>query len=114
MKAEKHHAQVVALAKDQWEKEGQVEIDANAVVSDGDDNGAYVQAWVWVDFDGTPLDKEKDPEEQHTLWIGHVNGKWGVWDNAPGFDGSNLIEPCNTQEQAMRRRDELESQQVKI
>ena len=23
-----------------------------------EDNGAYVQAWVWVDFSGTQLDKE--------------------------------------------------------
>jgi hypothetical protein len=33
-------------------------IDDDAKVSEGDDNGAYVQAWVWVSFEGTPLDKE--------------------------------------------------------
>lgn len=47
-----------ALAKEQVEVEGELEIDDDAVVSEGDDNGAYVQAWVWVRFDGTKLDKE--------------------------------------------------------
>lgn len=28
--------------------EGEVEIDADAIVSRGDDPGSYVQAWVWV------------------------------------------------------------------
>ena len=30
--------------------DGEVEIDLDAVVSRGDDSGAYVQAWVWVPF----------------------------------------------------------------
>ena len=30
-------------------KDGQCEIDHDAIVSRGADNGAYVQAWVWVD-----------------------------------------------------------------
>lgn len=29
-----------------------------AMVSEGEDNGAYVRAWVWVSFEGTPLDKD--------------------------------------------------------
>ena len=53
-----YHERVRALARDKFEREGELEIDNNAVVSDGDDNGAYVQAWVWVPFDGTELDKE--------------------------------------------------------
>lgn len=47
-----------SLALDQWQEDGQVEIDDSAVVSEGDDNGAYVQAWVWVDFAGTYLTKD--------------------------------------------------------
>ena len=36
-----------------------IDIDADAIISDGDDNGAYVAAWVWVDFGGIEeLDKE--------------------------------------------------------
>lgn len=30
-------------------EEGEVEIDPDAVVSMGDDPGAYVEAWLWVD-----------------------------------------------------------------
>lgn len=49
---------IVALAKEEHEREGEIEIDDNARVSEGDDNGAYVQAWIWVSFEGTVLDKE--------------------------------------------------------
>ena len=49
---------IIKMAKDEHEIEGEVEIDDNAVVSEGDDNGAYVAAWVWVSFCDTPLDKE--------------------------------------------------------
>lgn len=41
-------------AKAQYESEGSVEIDSNALVSKSDE-GAYIQAWVWVyafDVDG--------------------------------------------------------------
>ncbi len=50
-----------ALAKLTLEKEGELEIDDDAVVSESDENGAYVQAWAWVSFSGTPL--TKDPDE---------------------------------------------------
>ena len=33
-------------------------VDEDAVISEGDDNGCYVAAWLWVDFSGTPFDKE--------------------------------------------------------
>jgi hypothetical protein len=32
-------------------KDGEIEIDDNATVSNGCDHGAYVHAWVWVDDD---------------------------------------------------------------
>jgi hypothetical protein len=38
----------------------ELEIDEGAIVSEGDDNGVFVQAWVWVDFSGTELDKDKE------------------------------------------------------
>ncbi len=48
---------VLELAqKDARVREGELEIDDNAVISYGDDNGAYIQGWLWVDFDGTELD----------------------------------------------------------
>lgn len=34
--------------------------DAHVLVSEGEDNGAYVRAWVWVSFEGTSLDKEEE------------------------------------------------------
>lgn len=35
-------------AFDQYHSDGEIEIDSNAVLSPGDDDGAYVSAWVWV------------------------------------------------------------------
>ncbi|NKL08365.1 hypothetical protein GFL39_26205 [Rhizobium leguminosarum bv. viciae] len=35
-------------AREHWSDEGGCEIDDSAVVSHGDDPGAYVMAWVWV------------------------------------------------------------------
>jgi hypothetical protein len=52
-------AEIVALAGGA-STEGETEVDDNAIVSEGDDNGAYVSAWVWVSFAGTRLDKEAD------------------------------------------------------
>lgn len=52
---------VAQHAFDTLHKEGELEIDLlTVVVSEGDDNGAYVQAWVWVSFAGTEFDKEKE------------------------------------------------------
>lgn len=56
--------EILTLARELREKEGDdaIEIDDDATVSEGDDNGAYVQAWVWVGFVGTALDKHKESE----------------------------------------------------
>ena len=48
------------LARKKFPDETQVQIDPVAVVSEGDDNGAWVAAWVWVDFTGTQHDKTED------------------------------------------------------
>lgn len=45
-------------------RDGELELDENAKVSEGDDNGAYVQTWMWVPFEGTPLDKEANPRRR--------------------------------------------------
>ena len=43
------------MAKDQYQSDGTLEIDSEAVVSISEDQhgpqGAYVAAWVWVDFE---------------------------------------------------------------
>jgi hypothetical protein len=55
--------QIIALAQQQYEghsrttSDGDINVDDDAVVSEEGENGAYVAAWVWVDFAGTPLDK---------------------------------------------------------
>ncbi len=41
-------------AKELYHEEGEIEVDNDARVSSGDDDGAYVAAWVWV-----PSVKEK-------------------------------------------------------
>ena len=41
-------------ARELYHEEGEIEVDNDARVSAGDDDGAYVAAWVWV-----PLTKEK-------------------------------------------------------
>ena len=47
------------LAKQKYHKEGSVEVDDDAVVSRSYDPGAYVAAWVWVDYD-----REEDDEPE--------------------------------------------------
>jgi len=39
----------IARAREQYGDEGSIEIDEGARVSAGNDDGAYVEAWVWVD-----------------------------------------------------------------
>jgi len=46
------------LASDRLSKEGDLEFDDNSNVSEGNDNGAYVQCWKWIDFTGSALDKQ--------------------------------------------------------
>lgn len=53
----KRRALIIELAKEQFEREGELEIDSNAKLSEGDDNGTYVQAWVWLPFAGTQFCK---------------------------------------------------------
>lgn len=55
---------IVDMAHDECHVDGETEVDDDAIVSEGDDNGAYVQAWVWVSFAGTPFDKDAEDAEQ--------------------------------------------------
>lgn len=58
------HRRIVLIAQDRRSTDTDVDIDIVARVSEGDDNGAYVQAWVWVDFAGTEFDKEPKPDTE--------------------------------------------------
>lgn len=39
----------IGAAKDEYQDEGRIEIDDNAIISKSEDGGAYVMAWVWVE-----------------------------------------------------------------
>lgn len=43
-------------------RDGELEMDPDAKISRGDANGAYVQTWLWVSFDGTPFDHDGKAE----------------------------------------------------
>jgi hypothetical protein len=45
---EEPDAKLYLAAAKKHQEEGKLEVDGNAVVSIGTDNGAYVQAWIWV------------------------------------------------------------------
>lgn len=50
--------QIIELARERHHEDGELEFDdPECIVSEGDDNGAYVLGWKWVDFTGTELDK---------------------------------------------------------
>lgn len=43
--------QMIAAARNEYQKEGEIEVDNNAKISratGNPDNGAFVQAWVWI------------------------------------------------------------------
>lgn len=44
--------------------EGDLEMDDTAVVSEGDDPGAYVQVWKWVHRSEAGIDDEEEEDEQ--------------------------------------------------
>lgn len=50
---------ILKLARKQWRNE-LIDIVDGEDVSEGDDNGAYVRAWLWVDFAGTEFDKDEE------------------------------------------------------
>lgn len=53
----------VALAQEECARDGQVEIDDNAIVSGSADAGDYVMAWVWVADPDADLEDEEDDED---------------------------------------------------
>lgn len=56
---EPRRQKILKLGRATLAREGELEFDYDAIASEGDDNGAYLQAWVWVDFGGTNLDKHQ-------------------------------------------------------
>ena len=64
--AEERRFEIIELAREQREIEGAVEIDDTAILSEGNDNGCYVAAWVWVDFSCTKFDKQKEEDNERS------------------------------------------------
>ncbi len=62
--AEERRCEIIELARQEHQQDGEVEIDDNAILSEGNENGCYVQAWVWLDFDQTKFDKSEKEEEE--------------------------------------------------
>lgn len=56
------HSPYVAAARD-MAKDGEIEVDDPAVVSKGDDDGAYVMSWMWVSNHAAGIDIENEPED---------------------------------------------------
>lgn len=50
---------IFVLAKQQSQQEGETEFDDNCIISEGEDNGAYVGSFTWVGFRGTKLDNNE-------------------------------------------------------
>ncbi|HYW43078.1 MAG TPA: hypothetical protein VE959_09480, partial [Bryobacteraceae bacterium] len=66
------HEEYIEQAQADYMRDGEIEIDDGAVVSRGSDQGAYVQAWVWVSDDSLPegVGSENDadaPEEAPSI-----------------------------------------------
>jgi hypothetical protein len=59
--SEPRRQNILELGRATLAREGELEFDDDAIASEGDDNGTYLQAWVWVDFSGTNLDKNQSP-----------------------------------------------------
>jgi hypothetical protein len=72
-------AAIRKMADEQYGRDGECEIDNDAIVSEGDDNGAFVAAWVWVDFCGTPFDKDPPDEERYENRYEHCGETWTTY-----------------------------------
>jgi len=59
IESEERRFEIIELAREQRQEEG-LEIDNDARLSEGNDNGCYVAAWVWADFAETKFDKVKE------------------------------------------------------
>ncbi|MBV5324882.1 MAG: hypothetical protein J0626_06220, partial [Rhodospirillaceae bacterium] len=59
-------AEYIQKAKKLYERDGEIEVDDNAKVSEGSDPGAYVQAWVWVPNPEAETEDDEAVEESET------------------------------------------------
>ena len=55
---------ILELALKQGGFDDDFELDENFCASEGEDNGAFIRCWLWIDFSETELDKESDDEDE--------------------------------------------------
>ena len=67
IESEERRFEIIDLAREQRQEEGSVEIDDDARLSEGNDNGCYVAAWVWADFAETKFDKHKEEKNENQI-----------------------------------------------
>ncbi len=67
IESEERRFEIIELAREQRQEEGLVEIDDDARLSEGNDNGCYVAAWVWVDFADTKFDKQMEEKSENEI-----------------------------------------------
>src|SRR6266568_8382927 len=67
IESEERRFEIIELAREQRQEEGLVEIDDDARLSEGNDNGCYVAAWVWADFADTKFDKEMEEKNENEI-----------------------------------------------
>ena len=67
IESEERRFEIIELAREQRQEEGLVEIDDDARLSEGNDNGCYVAAWVWADFADTKFDKEMEEKSENEI-----------------------------------------------
>ena len=64
-RAEERRLAIIEMARQEHQEDGEVEIDNDAKLSEGTDNGCYVAAWVWFSFSGTEFDKETNEKGEN-------------------------------------------------
>lgn len=59
---EARRKEILEYAREHLGKDGELEFDGDALLSEGDDPGCYIQAWAWLDYTGTKWDPAKKEE----------------------------------------------------
>jgi hypothetical protein len=62
--SKEHRLWYITQAREQYQCDGEIEVDDNATVSMGAEHGAYVAAWVWVE--------DAQPEEDDDATVPEV------------------------------------------
>jgi len=107
--SKEHRLWYIAQAREQYQKEGLIEVDDNATVSMGAEEGAYVQAWVFVYDRSDETEEEPGPEDDHDWFMSywHPDGGTGEGGHHNSEHGCHELCPaCKEEVEAKRRRRE--------